>query len=178
MKGYLLISLVILISGCSGLPKEMQNTPFTDLNLETVSSNPHLYQSMTFRWGGTIISVENKQNFSHAQILFYPLNSYGRPQIDKKTQGRFAIKSDKLLDPAIFKKEMEITVNGKLTGEIEQKIDEKTVKIPLLSLDHIHIWPKLSPEESRYPYYYPYSPHPFFYSYPYYRYNLYYDYWW
>jgi outer membrane lipoprotein len=39
------------------------------------------------RWGGVIIGVENEQNFSLVQVLYYPLNSNGRPQTDKQNKG-------------------------------------------------------------------------------------------
>lgn len=171
---WLLALLFLSLSACSGLPKAMRNAPYTDINLNVVKTNISAYKGMPFRWGGTIINIKNKESSSLAQILFYPLTRYGRPYTERKTEGRFAISSSQFLDPAIYKEGGEITVTGVLSGEIKQKIGEKTLALPLIAIDQIHLWPI----QQRYDnYYYPYSPyHPHYYfSNRYYRHGYYYD---
>jgi len=149
----------------------MRGNTYSNLHLSTVQSNIANYQNQAFRWGGTVINVVNEKDSSQIQLLFYPINRYGRPQTDRKTEGRFAITSPLFLDPAIYKEGTEITVTGILSGEIKQQIGKKTLTLPLLTLENIHIWPELQQIDNRV-YLYPHPP----YYFPYYRYNNYYRY--
>jgi len=170
MKWFLVFFLLFL-SGCSGLPRTMQGGGFANINLLTVKANIPAHQNKAFRWGGSIINVVNEENSSQIQVLYYPIGSYGRPLTEKKTEGRFAISSPLFLDPAIYKEGAEITVTGILSGEIKQQIGKKTLTLPLLNIQNIHIWPEYQEQNDR-AYFYPY-PSPYF---PYYRYNSYYNY--
>jgi len=166
----LLSFLILLLSGCSGLPHAMRDNSYSTTPLNVVKSNITNYINMPLRWGGTIINVVNEKDSSQIQALFYPISRYGRPRTARKTQGRFAMSSHLFLDPAIFKEGTEFTATGILSGEIKHKIGKKTLTIPLLTIEQIHIWPvQQHLDEQFYPYpgyYYPYN--------PYYRYRPYY----
>jgi len=166
---WLLVTFLLFLTGCSGLPTIMQDSSYSNINLSTVKTNIPAYQNKAFRWGGTVINVSNEKDSSLIQLLFYPISRYGRPLIEKKTEGRFAISSPLFLDPAIYKEGTEITVTGILAGKIKQKIGKKTLTLPLLTVDNIHIWPPRSQIDER-------SHIPPYYSFPYYRYNSYYNY--
>jgi outer membrane lipoprotein len=158
----------------------MRNVTFHDVQLSEVSTNISAYKGQTLRWGGSIINVTNSKNKSQAQILFYPLNFYGKPQTGRESQGRFVINSTKFLDPAIYKEGNEITVTGILASKITQKIGEKNLTLPLLDIDHIHLWPKLQPIDDGYYRHYPYHfndsfYYNSFYPYRYYRRGFYYN---
>ncbi|NOQ76689.1 MAG: hypothetical protein GQ475_02630 [Methylococcaceae bacterium] len=171
---WLLISLLFFLSACSGLPKPMRGNAYLNLHLNTVQTNMASYQNKAFLWGGTVINVVNEKDSSQIQLLFYPINRYGRPQTDRKTEGRFAITSPLFLDPAVYKEGIEVTVTGILSGEIKQLIGKKTLTLPLLSLENIHIWPELQQIDNRV-YLYPYPPHSPYY-FPYHRHNGYFNY--
>lgn len=176
MKKWLLSIFILFLSACSALPPVMRDAPYTNIDLNAVNSNLAAYSEKPFRWGGTIINVANTEHSSQAQLLFYPLNTFGRPSIDRETEGRFSISSDQFLDPAIFTKGTEITVTGTLSGEIKQKVGEKTLTIPLLRVEHIHLWPKRQSYDRRYYNHYPYFlNHPHYFYHPRFRYNFYID---
>lgn len=161
-----LLSSFIFLTGCSGLPAPMRDAPYHEVQLSEVSSNISAHKGQPLRWGGSIINVTNTENKSQAQILFYPLNFYGRPQTERETEGRFVISSTQFLDPAIYKEGSEITVTGILSKEIKQKIGEKYLTLPLLTIEHIHLWPKLQNIDDRYGRSYLY-----YHNYPTYYYN-------
>ena len=170
MRWLLFSTVLIFLNGCSGLPKAMQNEPYTDVGLNTVKADFASYMEKPLRWGGKIINVTNKEDLTQAQLLFYPLNWFGRPSITVETEGRFMISSDKFLDPAVYKEGVEVTVSGVLTAKIKQQVGEKTLTLPVLSIKHIHLWPEYRRYDNGYylqsPYYFPRS---------HYRYDYYYD---
>jgi len=145
----------------------MRDNSYATTHLSLVKTNITAYKDMPLRWGGTIINVVNEKDSSQIQALFYPINSYGRPRVDRKTEGRFAMTSLEFLDPAIFKEGTEFTVTGILSGEVQQQIGKKTLNLPLLTIEQIHLWPAQQQLDDRF---YPYPR----YYYPYYRYGPYY----
>ena len=100
--------------------------------------NINNYKNAPVRWGGIIVDVENEQNFSLVQVLYYPLDSDGEPQTDKPNGGRFVFKTPEFLDPAVYTKNAEITVAGTLIGDIERTIGKKVMRLPLISATTIY----------------------------------------
>ena len=60
--------------------------------------------------------------------------------MDETGEGRFVIKSNTFLDPAIYKKEMPITIAGIISGETERQIGNKTLRLPLVTATNIFLW--------------------------------------
>jgi outer membrane lipoprotein len=131
----------VFLSACAGLPAAVKNVPVSNLSYKQVSADPNNYKDTPVRWGGVIIDVENEENQTLVQVLSYPLDYSGRPRTTKQSEGRFVVKSAEFLDPAVYKKDREITVAGVLEGDIERKIGKKTVRLPLLSSTAIYLWP-------------------------------------
>lgn len=176
MRPYLLLPC-LLLSACTGLPPAIVNAPAMQLSYNQVSHDINRYQNAPVRWGGVIIDVENEAQSSLMQVVFYPLDYNGRPQLHKGGEGRFVVKSPEFLDPAVYTKDKEITVAGVIAGNIERIVGKRIIQVPLISTTAIHIWPTYSSRYD-YPYYgpYPYFGYPGYYPYyprgfygPYYR---------
>ena len=131
----------IFLSACAGLPAAVRNVPVEKVSYSEVSKNPNHYKDTSVRWGGVIIDVENEESFTQVQVLSYPLNYSGRPQLSKSPEGRFLIKSSQFLDPAVYAKDREITVAGTIEGDAQRMIGKKSVSMPLLSSKAIYLWP-------------------------------------
>jgi outer membrane lipoprotein len=168
--------LIFFLAACSGLPKRMQSEPYTKVGLRAVQADLEAFKKIAIRWGGTIISVSNKEGSSQAQLLFYPLNSFGRPSVNRVTEGRFMITGDEFLDPAIYKKGAEVTVAGTLVGKIKQKVGEKNLVLPLIAVKQIHLWPELQRYDDRYSPYFPHYYNPYHYPHSRFGYDFYYGY--
>jgi len=113
-----------------------------DIPYAQVTQNIDSYKDIPVRWGGVIINIENEENFSLVQALFYPLNYLGRPQLDEPHGGLFVFKSTKFLDPVVYVKGKKITVVGTLNGEIERTVGKKIIQVPLLLSTATHLWPE------------------------------------
>ena len=130
----------LFLGACAGLPPAIKDIPVVDISYSQASQNINSYKDASVRWGGVIIEVENEPNFSLVQVLFHPLDSYGRPQLNKSSEGRYIIKSTDFLDPVVYAKDKEVTVAGILTGDIERTIGKRVVRLPLISATVIHLW--------------------------------------
>ena len=136
-----LLPICLFLSACAGLPSAVKDVPVTKLSYTEASRDPNSYKNTSVRWGGSIIDVDNEQDYTLIQVLSYPLDFTGRPQFSKPSQGRFVIKSSEFLDPAVYAKDREITVAGVLEGDIERTVGKKTVRLPLVSSISMYLWP-------------------------------------
>lgn len=177
---WILLLLTLILPACSTLPVAIQNAPVPNLNYAEVNGNIELYKNYRVRWGGTIIQVDNEENFSRLQVLYYPLDSFGKPYTDSQTAGRFVLETPEFYDPAVYRKNAKITAAGIVKGSTTLKIGNKSLIVPVIDLQQLHIWPETSRYDYRYDYgvgfgYYPY---PWgFYPYGYYRYRRFYYPW-
>jgi outer membrane lipoprotein len=163
MKPYLLLPCLFL-GACAGLPQAMRDARVVDISYAQANQNIDSHKNVSVRWGGVIIDVENEEEFSLVQALFYPLDYLGRPQLDEPHGGRFVIKSTEFLDPVIYAKDREITVVGTLNGSIERTVGKKGIHVPLLLSAAIYLWPIYQNNYYGYgPYYGGYGP---YYGYP------------
>ncbi len=94
------------------------------------------------RWGGTLIEVQNEPDETTLHVLAYPLNYLGRPDLNEPNQGRFLIKSKKFLDPAVYTKNSEITAGGQFVQHTEHQAGQKPLKVPVISLQDLYVWPE------------------------------------
>ena len=136
-----LIFIYLLLSACATLPPAFEDAQVTTISCRQVSADLDSYKNTSVRWGGVIVDVENDENFSLMQVLFYPLDYYGRPELNKPSEGRFVIKSAKFLDPMVYAADREVISVGVIDDEIERTIDNKRFRMPLITSDTIHLWP-------------------------------------
>lgn len=183
MKSFLsIIGLIFLLNGCTSLPPAVKDFSYVDVPYQSANQDINAYKDVPVRWGGVIIDVENEKDFTLVQVLYYPLDYKGYPQLNKKAEGRFVIESTDFLDPAVYAKNTEITVAGTIKGDIERTIGNKTIRVPLISAEAIYLWPR----DYRYSYYrdgryaYPlYYPYFGYYGSPFYYWGYGpYRYWW
>jgi outer membrane lipoprotein len=138
---WLPLSMCLLLNACSNLPPAIENAPAFDASYGQVIQNIDHYKTAPVRWGGVIVGVENEQNYTLLQVLSYPLNYYGRPQLNQPNQGRFLVRSTDFLDPAVYAKDKEMTVAGTVGGDVSRTIGNKVMRLPLISAAIIYLWP-------------------------------------
>ena len=141
MKLHLLMFCLIL-GACTSLPQVMKDASVTDVTYTQAIQNIDVHNNTIVRWGGVIISVENNEDHTLIQALFYPLSHLGRPQPSKLNGGHFIVRSKEFIDPVIYANKKEITVVGTLNGKIKRKVGERTIRVPFIQSTAIHLWPE------------------------------------
>lgn len=157
-----LCPLLLLLSACATMPPQLQGVVESP-TLAQVSAQPEAWQGRMVRWGGLILAVENEPDITWIQVLAKPLDRLGRPQEDADPTGRFLIRTDRFLDPAIYSRDRELTVVGSLAGVVERTIGKRQVKLPVVQAERWHLWPKRESVQV-YPYWW-YYPYPLYYRY-------------
>jgi len=159
MSNLILLISLILLNGCSHIPKTIRQAPLQDIQIQDTKKDFSEHQYKIVRWGGTVIDVVNNEESTDIQVLAFPLNYYGQPNLSKSAIGRFQFNSRNFLDPAMYTKSSEITVSGRLVDVKNQKIGKKALKLPVIESQQIYLWPKYQLRYSNncdYPPYYSY----------------------
>lgn len=147
-----LLAFLALTACASGNPS-IHTTSHHDIAYEKVIEDVPSYQDQDVRWGGVIAQVANYENFSELTIVQFPLTRYGVPISTEKSAGRFIVRSERFLDPVIYSPEKLVTFIGTVNSLQLQKVDQKMLNLPLITLKESHVWPQNNPESSR-----PYNP--------------------
>lgn len=162
----LTIFAMIFLSGCSSLGRQVPDSialaPPGDLQLAEALQNINQHKNTPIRWGGTIISVEEKGNMTHIQVMHSQLGERGKPLIQSKSShGRFIIavpkpdgSSEEPVKNIYLSLGGRLTVSGNILDESEVLIGKTSTKIPVVSALELHTWNNTSTYDSYYdPYY-------------------------
>ena len=147
--------LAIFVSGCSShIPPEIKQNLEGAPSVAQVHAATDNYLSRKVRWGGVILSIENKQETSWLTILASPLNDSGKPQSTDNSPGRFIAIVDKFLEPLLYSQDRKITIIGHLLKSETIKIGEFPYEHPVVAVKQHYLWPvDPAPSElDRYPY--------------------------
>ena len=187
----LAVLLLIFMHGCaSNIPLEIrQDITENKISINAASTDLDKYQGKKIRWGGTIVSVENREDDTWIEIVGKELNSWGEPEYSDESGGRFLVQVDGFLDPVIYKADRSLTVYGTVESLVTGHIDDHPYTYPLIKAQSFYLWRDYNrrryygyPYYPYYPYYYPYQyGFDFGYGYgfyPRYRFGLYHDYYW
>lgn len=160
MRFYLLIAAALFAGCASVVPESIRTEAPGNAQIAQVREQPQQSRGTVVRWGGNIVSTRNERDHTLLEIVARDLDSEGRPLEEDRSLGRFLMKTQGFLDPAIYKSEREVTVRGTIVDVVTQSIGEFRYTYPLVQADDVYLWkPRPSPQP-RYPYYYD----PFFYD--------------
>ncbi|MDH3601366.1 MAG: Slp family lipoprotein [Candidatus Tectomicrobia bacterium] len=178
--GLLVIVGILLGMGCGRTisPAVHQQAqppiPFRELR-----ANPEAFTGRTVILGGEILNTLNTENHTFVEVLQKPLDRSDAPRFTDKTAGRFMARCDSYLDPAIYAKDRQVTIAGRVLGRHTGQVGETEYVYPLMSCIETHLWPRTTAANAPYGYYdaYPWYPHLFYHHlhpfyglhYPYYR---------
>ncbi|OGT64351.1 MAG: hypothetical protein A2W69_01880 [Gammaproteobacteria bacterium RIFCSPLOWO2_02_47_7] len=188
---FLTVLLLTFLSGCaSNIPLEIrQDITDSPVSINAASKDIDQYQGKQVRWGGTIASVENRKDDTWIEVVGKELNSWGEPVFSDESGGRFLVRVDGFLDPAIYKADRGITVYGTVESRVVGQIDDYSYNYPLIKAQSHYLWSDYArrryyvyPYYPYYPYYYPYR-YGFHFGYghgyyPRYRFGLHHHYYW
>ncbi len=140
------VAVIVAVAVLAGCATAHPHAEVADIRVSTVrAEQPDIPQPV--RWGGTIASVDNREDGSTVlEIVSRPLTSTGRPIRNDSSDGRFFAEVNDVLDPSIIKPGRDITVTG-LVGEVRDgSIGDSPYRFPVVDVDDYHYW---SPASAR-----------------------------
>lgn len=136
------VFVVFLVLGCtSGISKQARSQVTFSDSFKVLQADPGKYMGETVLLGGKILKTDVTSDSSEITVLELSLSQQGRPIDRAKSGGRYLVRSNQFLDPAIYKKDTLLTVVGKISGEEDRKIGDFDYIYPILEEIEIKLWP-------------------------------------
>ena len=95
----------------------------------------------TLEWGGVIVEPENLTDSTELQVIAYPLQNNGRPDLDENPVGRFIAIAPGYLETAEYHRGRQITLSGQVIGIRQGSVGEADYLFPLIEPAEIQLWP-------------------------------------
>ena len=71
MSAFFVTSFVlVLLSGCSNIPKQISTAPSNDLQLNEIQGQIENFANQDVRWGGELVSVENNNDVLEVSSMY------------------------------------------------------------------------------------------------------------
>ncbi len=135
------LALLLSLGACrSTVPIEIREAPAGSPPLSEARENVRAFEGVPVRWGGTIVSVKNRENDTLIEILGKPLGSDGGPVAADDSLGRFMVRVQGFLDPAIYRPGRDATVYGSLEKPIERTVGERPYTFPVVRSQTLYLW--------------------------------------
>jgi len=136
------LALLLSLGACqSTVPVEIREAPAGSPPLSEARENVRAFEGLPVRWGGTIVSIKNRENDTLIEILGKELGSDGEPVAADDSLGRFMVRVEGFLDPAIYRPSRDVTVYGSLENPIERALGDRPYTFPVVQSQTLYLWP-------------------------------------
>lgn len=140
-KVLLIAAFLALLAGCGPvISEETLKTVDRDITFREVIANPDQYRGKSVVFAGTIINVENLENRTEMEVVQEGVNSQLKPVDRGESAGRFLVRFDQFMDPAIFSAGKRITVAGVVTGTETRPLGKGTYRYPVIEPKEHYLW--------------------------------------
>ena len=137
----LMIGMIWLLGGCSGVSQQARSQVTYFGSFDQLQREPDKYRGTTVIWGGRIISAQALEGTTEFEVLQLELNRGRRPVAGGISQGRFIIRSQVFIDPALYPQGSLITVVGPFKATAQRAIDRMPYHYPVIGIIEIKKWP-------------------------------------
>ena len=141
--GFLGICLLLAAVGCaSGISQHARSQVTYHGSFAELHGGPDKYQGEIVMLGGRVIETKTFPTFSEITMLQLPLGTNNKPKESDRSEGRFLIRSNQFLDPAIYEKEGLVTVVGYVRGGEVRSIGDFPYAYPVVEAVELKPWAK------------------------------------
>lgn len=135
------VLVLLLATGCaSAIPQDVRNRVDPAATFKSVFHDPDAYKGKIVLWGGEIIRTRTTKDATWIELLQHPLAGNDRPIQGAASEGRFLIRHDGFLDPAVYGRGREITVAGEIQGRQTRPLDEVEYAYPVIADQELVLW--------------------------------------
>ena len=148
----LLLFLLFLHGSQAGCASKYGQGSASAVPFELLLSEAKAHQDADVVLGGYILETLNEPDGSLLTMLQAPLGFRQEPKERDLSKGRFLVKSEQFLDPAVYSKDRKLTVWGKVLGARPEALGNRVYEYPVIEAGEIRLWPKETPRK------WPYDP--------------------
>lgn len=140
-KTLFLAVVLALMTGCGPvISDEVLKTVNRDIEFRELAADPAKYTGKSVVFGGTILNIENMENTTEMEVVQEGMNSQLKPVDRGESAGRFLVRFDRFMDPAIFSAGKRITVAGVVTGTETRPLGKGNYRYPVIEPREHYLW--------------------------------------
>ena len=141
MKILFPIGIMILLAACApAISQESLKGADPEIPFQGLIKDPERYQGKVIVVGGQIVTTSVREGESWVEILQHPLDSQRKPQDTDVSYGRFLVRFEGFIDPAIYAAGKKITVVGEVQGKKVLPLGQMEYSYPVLQPREHHLW--------------------------------------
>ncbi|MCA1767431.1 MAG: Slp family lipoprotein, partial [Idiomarina sp.] len=115
MKTIYAAVMALVLVGCSSVPDEIASENEDALvGYKVAKHQGEKVVGDPARWGGVIADVRNAEDHTVLEIVSFPLQRWGRPEVSDNSQGRFLAVVNDFVDPDVYKSGRSISFVGSI----------------------------------------------------------------
>ena len=137
MIQFVLLALLI-VGGCTSDP--LREVDVSEVTITQAAEMPEANRGKLVRWGGTVLGITNREDYSLVEILGKPLESFSEPDDRRVSTGRFMAKIPGFVDPAEYREPNRLTVVGSLAGVTRGKVGDYSYTYPVVEVRQRKLW--------------------------------------
>jgi len=137
----LIACLLMFIAACAPvISQTTMSSVDKSISFAALQQRPDAYKGKVVVLGGQIITTTVKDNETWIEVLEKKLDSQQKPENTDQSGGRFLVKFQGFLDPAIYATGRYLTVAGQVEGKILRPINQTKYTFPLLTAKEHYLW--------------------------------------
>jgi outer membrane lipoprotein len=143
------VAFLLGISGCAtGVSKRSLSLVNFHGTFSELQNHPDFLIGKVALLGGKVIETKSSSGHSEITVLQVPLGTGNQPLDTDRSAGRFLVRANRFLDPAIYQKGTLLTVVGKIVGSEQRLIGSFNYRYPVLALIDAKAWRNPQPPYS------------------------------
>ena len=140
----------VCISCAAGMSEQARSQVTYMGTFAQVQQQPERYKGETVMWGGKIVEAQPGNNTSELVVLQLALSGQDRPKDNDQSQGRFLVRSNQFLDPALYPPGTLVTIIGRVQGSEKRLIGKMAYDYPVIDMVEVKKWPVSSDSSPRF----------------------------
>lgn len=143
-------ALASVACACSPVPQALRSEA---VELSPAQARVAGRTGLPVRWGGRIVATRPMGERTCFDVIGSALSVYARPRhMADDGSGRFVACAPGFYDPALYLKNREITVVGRIEGFEPPRQATPGYAQPRVAATSVHLWPQAPNMDPRYPY--------------------------
>jgi outer membrane lipoprotein len=133
--------MALVLVGCSSVPDEIASENEEALvGYKVAKHQGEKVAGEPARWGGVIADVRNAEDHNVLEIVSFPLQRWGRPEVSDNSQGRFLAVVNDFIDPDVYKQGRSMSFVGTIGQTQQGKIGEYVYTYPVIEATGYYLW--------------------------------------
>jgi outer membrane lipoprotein len=140
-KIFPIMCLLVLMSACAPvISQTTMSTVDRSISFPALQQSPDALKGRVVLLGGQIIATTVKTEETWIEVLEKPLDYQQRPLDTDQSSGRFLVRFQSFLDPAIYASGRKLTVAGQVEGKVVRPLKEMNYTYPVLTVKEHYLW--------------------------------------